>query len=51
MQNRKQIVIKENDVGYSYDKIFTPLLNETIEHIQVDDAYIRSNHQVNIINM
>lgn len=41
-----QIQIEDGDTGYSYETIFSPLIDKTLSSVVVVDAYIRSTHQV-----
>lgn len=43
----EQIHILENSHGHSYLTIFRAFLDDFIKHIYVEDAYIRTFHQVN----
>jgi len=42
----EQIKIEENTCGFEYSRVFGPYLDETVAEVWVDDAYIRSFHQV-----
>lgn len=42
----KQIIIKDDSIGNSYDAIFGSFLDDSVTEIQIDDAYIRAFHQV-----
>lgn len=42
----EQIHIANNSCGNSYVKIFGPFLNEKVTKVNVEDPYIRSNHQM-----
>jgi hypothetical protein len=45
-KQHEQIQIENNAVGYSYDRLFSRFLNQFVTNIEVEDPYIRSNHQV-----
>lgn len=42
----EQIKIKNGQVGYGYAKIFGPYLDKSVTEVVVEDAYIRSIHQI-----
>lgn len=43
----EQITIEENSIGNSYEKLFARFFaNEDLEFVEIDDAYIKSRHQV-----
>jgi hypothetical protein len=40
----RQIMIKENSTGYSYEKVFSPLfMNAYLDYIELDDPYKKQN--------
>lgn len=41
----KQIIIKDDSIGNSYDVIFGSFFDDSVVEIQIDDAYIRTFHQ------
>ncbi|XP_045592915.1 MIT domain-containing protein 1 [Procambarus clarkii] len=45
-RNHKQIQIDAGAIGYSYEAIFGPLIDKTLSCVVVEDAYIRSTHQI-----
>lgn len=45
-QYREQFQIKADATGYSYEKIFSELIDEELSAVEVDDPYIRATHQV-----
>lgn len=45
-QTHKQIQVEAGATGYSYETIFGPLIDKTLSSVTVEDAYIRSNHQI-----
>ncbi|XP_078602182.1 MIT domain-containing protein 1-like isoform X1 [Branchiostoma floridae x Branchiostoma japonicum] len=42
----EQIHIAAGSVGYSYDRLFRPYIDQTLTEVWVDDPYIRSKHQI-----
>ncbi|CAI9720986.1 Hypothetical predicted protein [Octopus vulgaris] len=42
----KVIQIEENTIGHNYSTIFSDLLDITLTEVEIDDPYIRSNHQI-----
>ncbi|XP_028656454.1 MIT domain-containing protein 1 [Erpetoichthys calabaricus] len=42
----EQIKIKENDTGYSFERVFKPYISENLTEVYVEDPYIRSIHQL-----
>nr|XP_002131188.1 MIT domain-containing protein 1-like [Ciona intestinalis] len=42
-----QTKIEENSTGHSYASLFQPYFDEFVREVWVEDAYIRSYHQVN----
>ncbi|XP_063591777.1 MIT domain-containing protein 1-like [Penaeus indicus] len=45
-RTHRQIQIENGDTGYSYETIFSPLIDKTLSNVVVVDAYIRSTHQI-----
>ncbi|XP_042233438.1 MIT domain-containing protein 1-like isoform X2 [Homarus americanus] len=45
-RTHKQIQVEAGATGYSYETIFGPLLDKTLSSVVVEDAYIRSTHQI-----
>lgn len=45
-RTHRQIQIEDGDTGYSYETIFSPLIDKTLSSVVVVDAYIRSTHQI-----
>ncbi|CAK8683623.1 MIT domain-containing protein 1-like [Clavelina lepadiformis] len=43
----EQMKIEENSTGFGYSKVFGPYVDEYITEVHVEDAYIRSFHQIN----
>lgn len=43
-----QIQVEAGAMGYSYETIFGPLIDKTLSSVTVEDAYIRSTHQVSV---
>lgn len=41
----EQIQIPNDGVGYSYEKIFSKYLEKSINRVDIEDPYIRTNHQ------
>lgn len=46
---REQLQINEDDTGHSYDKVFSRFLDAMVHRVEIDDPYIRSPHQVNVL--
>ncbi|KAL7636312.1 UNVERIFIED_CONTAM: hypothetical protein RMT77_013071 [Armadillidium vulgare] len=42
----KQIHIKDNETGNSYETLFSFVISETLTSVEIEDAYIRSTHQI-----
>ena len=42
----EQIKIENNATGYSYERVFGRLIDESLTEVEVQDPYIRSIHQV-----
>jgi len=42
----EQFRIPDNGVGYSYERLMKPLLDDEVTHIDVEDAYIRTHFQI-----
>ena len=42
----EQIHIENNSTGNSYERLLSRFFEATVRHIEVDDPYIRSAHQV-----
>ena len=43
----EQIVIEENSIGYSYEKVFTRFIkDEILDFVEINDPYIKTKHQV-----
>jgi len=45
-QFHEQIHIKANTSGYSYRSVFGPFIDEQLTEVEIDDPYIRLNHQL-----
>ncbi|XP_056011498.1 MIT domain-containing protein 1-like isoform X2 [Ostrea edulis] len=45
-KQHEQIQIENNATGYSYSRLFSRFLNQFVTNIEVEDPYIRSNHQI-----
>nr|CAB3263851.1 MIT domain-containing protein 1-like [Phallusia mammillata] len=43
----EQLKIEDNATGHGYSAIFSPYMDETVVEVWIEDAYIRSYHQVN----
>lgn len=41
----EQIQIPNDGVGYSYEKVFSKYLEKSITRVDIEDPYIRTNHQ------
>ncbi|XP_076351831.1 MIT domain-containing protein 1-like isoform X2 [Tachypleus tridentatus] len=41
----EQIRINNNESGYSYEKVFSPFLEDSVSRVEVEDPYIRTIHQ------
>lgn len=41
----EQIIIENNSTGHSYEAVFGRFLDEHVEHIKIEDPYIRIYHQ------
>ena len=42
----EQIVIEEDAVGFGLEKVFLPYIDSDLTEVELDDPYIRANHQV-----
>jgi len=40
-----QVTIENDSTGWSYDRIFSPCLDEFVTEVWIQDPYIRSHHQ------
>ncbi|XP_062616833.1 MIT domain-containing protein 1-like [Saccostrea cucullata] len=45
-KQHEQIQIESNNTGYSYERLFSRFLNQFVTEVEVEDPYIRSNHQI-----
>lgn len=42
----EQILIEDGAVGYGLETVFIPYIDSELTEVQIDDPYIRANHQV-----
>lgn len=42
--------IDEDATGYSYRTVFKSCFDSIVEWVEVEDPYIRTNHQVSIVS-
>ena len=42
----EQIQIEDNSSGHSYEKVFTPFIDDNLRRVVIEDPYIRAHHQV-----
>lgn len=42
----EQVIIEENSIGHSYEKVFGRFFDQEVTKIEIDDPYIRLFHQV-----
>ena len=45
----QEIQIEDNATGYGYEKIFSKCLDCLLSKIEIEDPYIRHNHQVKLL--
>ena len=45
----EQQIIEDGSIGHSYESVFGHFLDNLVEKVEVDDAYVRSIHQVSPI--
>ena len=44
----EEIHIEDNATGYSYEKVFCKCFDALLTKVEVEDPYIRNNHQVKL---
>ncbi|XP_055346779.1 MIT domain-containing protein 1-like [Paramacrobiotus metropolitanus] len=44
----EQLVIQENGTGFGLERVFGPYLDGELTEVEIDDAYIRHNHQIQL---
>ncbi|OWA55621.1 putative MIT domain-containing protein 1, partial [Hypsibius exemplaris] len=42
----EQIIIEEDAVGFGLEKVFLQYLDQNLTEVEIDDPYIRANHQI-----
>ena len=42
----EEIQIEDNATGYSYHRIFDKCIDALLTKVEIEDPYIRNNHQV-----
>ncbi|GAV04393.1 hypothetical protein RvY_14677 [Ramazzottius varieornatus] len=44
----EQILIEDGAVGYGLETVFIPYIDSELTEVQIDDPYIRANHQIHM---